>query len=77
MVNVLKLKGKVVENGLNLSEVAKAIHIDRCTLSRKLGGSGEDFTIKQADELTKLLNLTADEAMSIFLASMSQKCDNF
>lgn len=77
MVNVLKLKGKVVENGLNLSEVAKAIRIDRCTLSRKLGGSGEDFTIKQADELTKLLNLTADEAMSIFLASMSQKCDNF
>ena len=77
MVNVLKLKGKVVENGLNLNEVAKAIHIDRGTLSRELGGSGEDFTIKQADELTKLLNLTADEAMSIFfsqyVAEMRQK----
>lgn len=68
MVNVLKFKGKVVENGLNLSEVAEAINIDRSTLFRKLNENGEDFTIKQADELTKLLKLTAEEAMAIFFS---------
>lgn len=68
MVNVLKFKGKVVENGLNLSEVAEAINIDRSTLFRKLNENGEDFTIKQADELTKLLKLTAEETMAIFFS---------
>lgn len=68
MVNVLKFKGKVVENGLNLSEVAEAINIDRSTLFRKLNENGEDFTIKQADELIKLLKLTAEEAMAIFFS---------
>lgn len=68
MINVSKFKGKVVENGLTLREVAKAINIDNSTLSRKLSKNGDDFTIKQADELVKLLNLTAEEAMSIFFS---------
>lgn len=68
MINVSKFKGKVVENGLTLREVAKAIDIDNSTLSRKLGKNGDDFTIKQADELVKLLHLTAEEAMSIFFS---------
>lgn len=68
MINVAKFKGKVVENGLSLREVAKAINIDKSTLYRKLSKNGDDFTIKQADELVKLLHLSAEEAMSIFFS---------
>ena len=66
MVNVQMLKGKVVERGLTLEKVAENLGIDRSTMSRKLGKGGDDFTIKQADGIVNLLNLTSDEATSIF-----------
>ena len=66
MVNVPMLKGKVVEKGFTLEKVAEKIGIDRSTMSRKLSNSGEDFTIKQADALVNLLELTSSEATAIF-----------
>ena len=66
VVNVQMLKGKVVERGLTLEKVAENLGIDRSTMSRKLGNGGGDFTIKQADGIVNLLNLTSDEATSIF-----------
>ena len=66
MVNVPMLKGKVIEKGFTLEKVAENIGIDRSTMSRKLGNSGEDFTIKQADDIVKLLNLSPAEATAIF-----------
>lgn len=68
MVNVPMLKGKVVEKGLTLEKVAESIGIDRSTMSRKLGNAGEDFTIKQADDIANLLDLTPIEATSIFFS---------
>lgn len=66
MVNTAKLRGKIVENGLTLEKVARAINLDKSTISRKMNKNGDDFTIKQADDLVKLLHLTAEEATSIF-----------
>ncbi len=37
MVNVNKLKGKIVERGLNVENLAERIGLDRATLYRKLG----------------------------------------
>lgn len=68
MVNVPMLKGKVIEKGFTLEKVAENIGIDRSTMSRKLGNSGEDFTIKQADDIVTLLGLTPTEATSIFFS---------
>lgn len=68
MVNVLMLKGKIIEKGFTLEKVAENIGIDRSTMSRKLGNSGEDFTIKQADGIVTLLGLTPTEATSIFFS---------
>ena len=68
MVNVLMLKGKVIEKGYTLEKVAESIGIDRSTMSRKLGNAGEDFTIKQADGIVSLLGLTPSEATSIFFS---------
>lgn len=68
LVNVPMLRGKVIEKGLTLEKVADKIGIDKSTMSRKLGNLGEDFTIKQADDLVNLLGLTSSEATAIFFS---------
>jgi len=66
MINVNKLKGKIVENGMTISELAKRIGIDRSTLYRKLNNNGETFTIKEANLICRELKLTSEEATAIF-----------
>ncbi len=68
MVNVNKLKGKIVEKGVTNELVAKAIGIDVSTFYRKLQNAGEKFTIAEADGITNFLGLEASEATSIFFA---------
>lgn len=68
MVNVNKLKGKIVEKGTNISELAERIGIDRATLYRKFGNSGAGITIGDADKIVKALELTGEEAVSIFFS---------
>ena len=63
MVNINKLKGKIVENGLTIEKLADNIGIDRSTLYRKINNNGETFTIKEA--VTKL-KLSRDQ--KVFLA---------
>lgn len=36
MLNILKLKGKIAENGLNITLLAKEIGLNRDTLYRRL-----------------------------------------
>lgn len=70
MVNINKLKGKIVENNLTIEKLADLIGIDRSTLYRKFGNKGENFTIKEANLIAKALNLTAAEVNSIFFAQI-------
>lgn len=71
MCDVAKLKGKIAENELTQEELAKRISIDRSTLNRKLK-TGEAFTIGEANRIVAVLKLTRDEAVKIFLPSLSQ-----
>ena len=68
MVNVNKLKGKLVENGLNVEAVSNKIGMDKATFYRRLADNGESFTIGEADAISKVLNLTKDEVNNIFFA---------
>ena len=68
MVNINKLRGKIVEHGTNVSDLALKIGIDRATFYRKLNSDGENFTIKEADMIVKELNLSCKEATSIFFS---------
>lgn len=68
MVNVNKLKGKVVECGMNITELAELINIDKATFYRKLSTNGETFLIREADAIAKALNLTGEEVNAIFFA---------
>ena len=66
MVNVNKLKGKIVELGLSVEEVAESVDIDKSTMYRKIAGKGEGFTIKEADKICKALKLNREDAIAIF-----------
>jgi DNA-binding Xre family transcriptional regulator len=66
LVNVNKLKGKIVERGMNVSELAEQIGIDSATLYRKLSNNGDTILIKEANLIAQVLELSKDEAMSIF-----------
>ena len=69
MVNVNKLKGKIVECGTNISEIAERIGIDKTTLYRKLASEGRNITLHEAQLIANTLGLTAEEVNSIFFAS--------
>ena len=66
MVDVMKLKGKIVEKGYNTEKVADAIGINRATFYRRLKEKGNTFTIKEANMIRELLGLTTEEAITIF-----------
>ncbi|AUJ26587.1 helix-turn-helix domain-containing protein [Virgibacillus dokdonensis] len=65
-MNVNKLKGKIVENEMNIRELAEKIGVDRSTLYRKLNNKGDTLSIKEANRIVYVLNLTKEEATAIF-----------
>lgn len=66
-MNILKLKGKMVEKGFNVESLASRLDIDRSTLYRKLE-SGEKFTIGEVQKIKTILDLSSEEASAIFFA---------
>lgn len=72
-MNTAKLKGKMVERGYSSETLAKAIGIDTSTFYRKMKAQGIMFTLGQMQGMTKILNLTREEACDIFLCQNSHK----
>lgn len=66
MVNTNKLKGAIKENGLTAGMVARYLGINPSTFSQKIN-SGR-FTLEEADGISKMLNLTCDDATAIFFS---------
>lgn len=66
-MNTLKLKGKIVEKGMNVEQLADKLGIDRATLYRKLNNA-EKFTIGDASKIKEALTLSDADAYDIFLA---------
>jgi DNA-binding Xre family transcriptional regulator len=77
MVNVNKLKGKIVENDFSIEILADTIDIDRSTLYRKLNNKGETFTIREADNISRALNLSVTDALEIFFSQYVSKNETF
>lgn len=69
-VNVNKLKGKIVEKGMNVTALAEQMGIDRATLYRKLKNSGQTLTIREVNKIVEVLELTEKEALEIFFADI-------
>lgn len=64
-MNIPKLKGKMVEQGLNVESLAAKMEIDRSTLYRKLD-AGEKFTVGEVQKIKEILDLTNEDASAIF-----------
>lgn len=71
MVNINKLRGKIVECGKTVEEVAELVGIDKSTLYRRLCVGDGAFTINEADKIASVLQLSAKELNEIFLLNMS------
>ena len=65
-----KLKGKIIEKGWNVEKLAEHIGVDRATMYRKLNNF-EKITIGEAMKIKEALNLSNEDASSIFLPSKS------
>ena len=65
-MNINKFKGKIVENGMNVEQLAGAIGIYRATLYRKLN-EFEKITIGEAIKIKGVLQLNDEDACEIFL----------
>lgn len=66
-MDVNKLKGKIVEKGMNVETVAERIGVDRSSLYRKLNNF-EKITIGEANRLKDVLGLSDEDANAIFFA---------
>lgn len=67
MVNKQKLKAVIVEKNTTQELLANELNIDRSTFSRKMSEKGK-FSVEEANEIVKSLELTKDEALAIFFA---------
>lgn len=65
-VNIQRLKGKIVEEGLTQKDLAKFIGIDQSTFYRKIKNKGLTFNIDEVGKIISTLNLNNDDAIDIF-----------
>lgn len=67
VANVGKFKGKMAESGYNNGAFAKAMRMSDVTLRRKINDADYDFSIGESVRAKKLLNMTDDEYLAIFI----------
>lgn len=67
MIAVNKLRGKIAEQGMNLTTFAKSIDLDYSSLYRRLEGQ-VSFTVSDVEKITKVLHLENEDIVSIFFA---------
>ena len=68
MVNINKLKAKMVEIGINVEELSGAIGMDKATFYRRLSADGQTFLIKEVDAICKELKMTKEEVNEILFS---------
>lgn len=65
MINSGKIKGRIIELGLNQAEVAKMIGIAQATLSQKINNI-RPMDLDEADKLATVLSIPPDEYNAYF-----------
>lgn len=59
MINTCKIKGRMVELGLNQNDVAKALKIAQCTLNQKVNNI-RTLTLDEAEKLSVILKIKSE-----------------
>ena len=68
MVNIPKLRGRMVEKSISAEMIASRLGLNITTIYRRFN-EPDSFTVKEVYEIAKMLGLTAEEVDSIFFAS--------
>lgn len=68
MVNVNKLRGRMVELGVTVRLLAQRMGVNYSSLYRRLK-EPESFTIGEATKIKSILELSSEQATDIFFAS--------
>ena len=66
MINIPKLKGKIVEKGKNIHEISAELSMNPSTFYRKM--KNDSFEIREAAKLMEILSLSREEAVAIFFS---------
>ena len=67
LLDILKLKGKVAENNLNMTSLSKKIGMNKNTLYRKIANDGEKLNLGDIKDICKALELSFKDACTIFM----------
>ena len=67
MLNILKLKGKVAEQNLNMTSLSKKIGMNKNTIYRKIANDGEKLNLGDIKDICEALDLTYEDACTIFM----------
>lgn len=68
MTNGMKLKGKIVECGYNVSTFSEAMGMSRPTMRKKINGF-TDFSASEIERACRLLSIPYDDVAVYFFAT--------
>lgn len=68
-MNTDKLRGKIVENRMNIGEFCRAAGFVRSTFERKMNGVSE-FNRDEIERIISILHLNDDETRKIFFENI-------
>jgi hypothetical protein len=66
MVDTKGLQTKIAQSGLTRAAIADALQIEGASLYRKINNIGRGFTVKEMQQLVKMLRIPVEEASDIF-----------
>ncbi|WP_300862307.1 XRE family transcriptional regulator [uncultured Oscillibacter sp.] len=66
-MNISKLRGKIVESGYTQEKLAAEISMNKSTFSRKMKSNALEFFVGEMHRIVAALNLSAEDAVDIFL----------
>lgn len=69
-VNINKLKGKLTELGMTVTDLATLMGYDKSALYRRFKNNGASMTIDEANSIIRILKLTKEEAVAIFFGQL-------
>ena len=67
VANKNKLKGKMAENEVTVSRIAKELGLAEATVRTKINGNRYEFSLSESVKIKNLLNLTDAEYLEIFI----------
>lgn len=74
MVNIKMLQEEIDRQGITVDNIAKTLGIDRSSWYRKKENPAK-LKIGEVETLKKMLGLSDEKAIQIFLSNNSQKCE--